>query len=134
MRGRAFDERRALMFMCHWALTLVIVIPLMFTVHQVSLVKVCIFTCIIQILTTIQLYHSAATSRKIQWYDPVQTMDTRMHCSNQRPDESHQYHPVYLLSSSPRHKRCTEAVSLAGAAYCTHLYHCTLFHLAVQYS
>lgn len=39
------EQREALMFTSHLALALVIVIPLMFIVHQeVSLVKVCIFT------------------------------------------------------------------------------------------
>jgi hypothetical protein len=48
------ERRRALMFMRHWALALVIVIPLIPTVHrEASLVKVCIFTHAIQILTVI---------------------------------------------------------------------------------
>jgi hypothetical protein len=77
------EQRRALMFTRHWALTLVIVIPLIPTVHrEASLVKP---------------YHSAATSRKIQWYNLAQTMDTRMHRSNQHPEESHRYHPAHLL-------------------------------------
>jgi hypothetical protein len=64
------EWRRALMFTCHWALALVIMIPLIPTVHR--------------------------EASKIQWYDLAQTMDTRMHYSNQRPEESHQYHPAHL--------------------------------------